>query len=281
MEKKDIIAYFDSCAQTWDENATDDPQIIEKILDNAQVCSGLDILDVACGTGVMIPYYLKRDAASITAIDISPEMVKIAGEKYGTDPRVQVICGDVEDMVFQKKFDRIVVYNALPHFQNPKHLIRTLAEMLKENGRLTIAHGASRDAEGTASKISAGLMDVDKLKKLFDPRFHVEVMISDSKMYQVSGVRKDPLSHVCEDTIEEHIPLGRSDDLPLEELLVLMRYLVSHNDAHAQEIADLASQLRSAGKFMAYRQIMDTVAEFDVVNAKLDAVLKNLLVEEF
>ena len=30
---------------------------------------------------------------------------------------------------------------------------------------------------------------------------------------------------------------------PLEELLMLMKYMVSHNDAHAQELAELASQL--------------------------------------
>ena len=66
---------------------------------------------------------------------------------------------------------------------------------------------------------------------------------------------------------------------PLEELLVLMKYMVSHNDAHAQELAELASQLQEAGKDRAYRRIMDAVAEFDIANAKLDSVYKELAEE--
>ena len=56
--------------------------------------------------------------------------------------------------------------------------------------------------------------------------------------------------------------------------------MVSHNDAHAQELAELADQLRDAGKFRAYQQIMDAVSNFDMVNAQLDAVLKELTVDE-
>ena len=60
-----------------------------------------------------------------------------------------------------------------------------------------------------------------------------------------------------------------------------MKYLVSHNDAHAQEVADLAQELKTAGKDMAYDEIMDAVADFDMVNAKLAAILETLSVEEF
>ena len=63
---------------------------------------------------------------------------------------------------------------------------------------------------------------------------------------------------------------------PMEELLMLMKYMVSHNDAHAQELAGLAEELKEAGKLRAYRRIMDAVAEFDMANAKLDSVFKEL-----
>ena len=55
-----------------------------------------------------------------------------------------------------------------------------------------------------------------------------------------------------------------------------MKFMVRHNDAHAQELAELAQQLQAAGKLRAYRQIMDAVSDFDMVNAKLDAVLSEL-----
>ena len=300
MEKRDVIAFFDRCAPTWDAEMVKSDEIIGKILDNAEVEAGMDILDVACGTGILFPYYLQRGVDSVTGIDISPEMAKIAAEKFPHEPKVQVICGDVEETVFDRKFDRIVVYNAFPHFPKPKRLIKILASLLKEDGRLTIAHGQSREAidnhhSGSASKVSNGLMTADSLKKLFDPHFDVEIMISNRRMYQVSGVKRDPLAHSHGGFTHSHGGLTHShahgyvehdhapaeNATPLEELLVMMKYLVSHNDAHAQEVAELAGQLLTAGKDAAYDQIMDAVSDFDMVNAKLDAILSQLSVEEF
>ena len=171
MNKQDVIEFFDRAASSWDADMIKNDAVIEKILDNAEVEAGQDILDVACCTGVMFPYYLGRGVASVTGIDISPEMAKIAQGKYADDGRVRVICGDVEEVNFDKKFDRIVVYNAFPHFPKPKRLIKVLAGLLKDNGRLTIAHGQSREAidghhKGPASKISNGLMSAESLKKI-------------------------------------------------------------------------------------------------------------------
>ena len=300
MEKSDVIAFFDKCAPTWDAEMIKNDAIMEKILDNAEIGPEMDILDVACGTGVMFPYYLQRGAASVTGIDISSEMVRIAREKYKDEPKVSVLCADVEEARFERKFDRIVVYNAFPHFPKPKRLIKLLASLLKEGGRLTVAHGASRETidnhhKGSASKVSNGLMSADSLKKIFDSYFDVEVMISNSRMYQVSGVKRDPLAHSHgghththgglthshSHSHEDHDHVPSENSTPLEELLVMMKYLVSHNDAHAQEVAELAQDLLSAGKFVAYDQIMDAVTDFDMVNAKLDAVLQELALEEF
>ena len=76
MEKKDIIEFFDRCAPSWDAEMIKSDVIIGKILDNAEVGAGMDVLDVACGTGVMFDYYLQRDVASVTGIDIAPQMAK-------------------------------------------------------------------------------------------------------------------------------------------------------------------------------------------------------------
>ena len=299
MEKKDIIEFFDRCAPTWDAGMIKSDTIIGRILDNAEVSAGMDVLDVACGTGVMFDYYLQRDVRSVLGIDISPEMAKIAGEKYANEPRVQVVCGDVEEFAFDRRFDRIVVYNAFPHFPYPKRLIKTLAGLLKEGGRLTVAHGMSREAidghhKGAASKVSNGLMSAENLKRIFDAHIRVEVVISNDHMYQVSGVKRDVLAHSHSGSAhshgglthchthgeEEHDHLPKGNAAPLEELLVMMKYLVSHNDAHAQEVADLARELMVAGKDVAYDKIMDAVSDFDMVNAKLAAILGKLKVEE-
>lgn len=191
MEKKDVISFFDKCASWWDDDMIRNEDIISVILDNGGIKEGLDILDVACGTGVLFPDYLKRGAASVTGIDISPEMAKIAQRKF---PEVNVICGDVETTTFDRKFDAIMVYNAFPHFPDPARLIQVLAELVKPGGRLSVAHGMSRAAlthhHERASAVSIDLLEENTLADLFAPWFHVDVIISNDRMYQVAGIRK-------------------------------------------------------------------------------------------
>ena len=63
---------------------------------------------------------------------------------------------------------------------------------------------------------------------------------------------------------------------PLEELAALMKYMVSHNAAHAKELADLAAQLQKAGSPAAYEQVMAAVSDFEKGNMRLSVVLAAL-----
>ena len=191
MEKKDIIEFFDRCAPWWDDDMIRNEAIIATILDNGGITAGIDVLDVACGTGVLFPDYLERNVHSVTGIDISPEMAKIAAAKF---PQVKVLCGDVETAEFDKAFDAIMVYNAFPHFPDPARLIEVLARHVKPGGRLTVAHGMSRAAlirhHERASKVSIDLLEETELANLLSPWFLVDTVISNDQMYQVSGIRR-------------------------------------------------------------------------------------------
>lgn len=189
MDKTSIEAFFDRAASSWDDEMIKDDLIIKTILDNAHIEEDDTVLDVACGTGVMIPYYLER-SANPTGIDLSKKMVEIAKDKFKD---VEFIWGDVEELN-DRKFDHVVVYNAFPHFIDPEALVKHLATLLNENGTLTIAHGMSRERinhhhEGAASSISNGLMKAGELAKIMYKYLDVYVSIDDDKMYQVSGNR--------------------------------------------------------------------------------------------
>lgn len=193
MDKKDIISFFDEFAPTWDNANERNDAVITKILDNSGIFEGTRVLDVACGTGVLFPDYISRKAV-VTGIDISAEMVKVAKEKF---PQIEVICGDAESFSTDEKFDVIMIYNAFPHFPSPEKLIESLAKLLKNSGRISIAHGASREEihkchSGKANIISLPLPEAEELKRLLSPLFNVDIMISDDKMYQVSGTKKQP-----------------------------------------------------------------------------------------
>lgn len=195
IDKNDVIEFFDKRAANWDAELIRRDSVVEKILNNGGVAEGVHVLDVACGTGVLFEDYLKRGVASVTGIDISPEMARIAAEKFPQE-NIKVICGDVEETEFDRQFDVVMVYNAFPHFPQPARLIETLADKLKDGGRLSIAHGMSRamiDSHHnsvSAHRVTNGLMHEEELKKLFEPYFEVDIIISDDEMYQVSGTKK-------------------------------------------------------------------------------------------
>ena len=63
---------------------------------------------------------------------------------------------------------------------------------------------------------------------------------------------------------------------PLEELTALMKYMVSHNAAHAKELADLAVQLQKAGNTAAFEQVMAAVSDFEKGNMRLSVTLASL-----
>ena len=193
LETNDVRAFFDALAPDWDAELIRDDRIIGIILQNAGVTEGSKVLDVASGTGVLIPDYLEWKVQSVTAIDLSPEMIRIARGKYA-DERVTFIAGDVETEALPGEYDVIVVYNAFPHFPDPGRLIRRLSSLLRPGGTLTVAHGMSREeinarhADG-AKEVSARLMEAEELAGIFSKYLRVTTVISNEEMYQIAGTR--------------------------------------------------------------------------------------------
>ncbi len=58
-----------------------------------------------------------------------------------------------------------------------------------------------------------------------------------------------------------------------------MRYMANHNAAHANELAQLAQQLKQAGNAMAYEQVMAAVSDYEKGNLRLAAVLASMEVK--
>lgn len=191
MKKTDIIKFFDACAPTWDDEMIKDDKIIEDILNRAKIGMATHVLDVACGTGVMFPYYTARGAA-VTGIDISPEMVKIAKRNF---PDIKTLCADATEISFDENFDAVMVYNAFPHFPDPREAICKLSRHLTPGGTLTVAHGMGRDMinrhhEGAASKVSRGLMPATELAEIFSEFLDVSVVVDEADRYIVCGICK-------------------------------------------------------------------------------------------
>ena len=66
---------------------------------------------------------------------------------------------------------------------------------------------------------------------------------------------------------------GCGQHTPKEELIALMKYMVNHNAAHANELAELAKKLGEMGDTMAYEQVMLAVSDFEKGNLRLSTIL--------
>ena len=69
---------------------------------------------------------------------------------------------------------------------------------------------------------------------------------------------------------------SKCEHTPMEELMALMQYMVNHNAAHANELAQLAKQFQVAGNGAAYEQVMAAVSDFEKGNMRLSVVLSSL-----
>jgi SAM-dependent methyltransferase len=101
----------------------------ETVLDRAGVEPGMDLLDVACGTGnATIP--AAREGARVKGLDFSPDLLAIARER-AADAMVEVdwIEGDAQELPFDDaSFDRVI--STFGHMFAPDHA-RTAEEMLR------------------------------------------------------------------------------------------------------------------------------------------------------
>ncbi|WP_238524967.1 class I SAM-dependent methyltransferase [Caldicellulosiruptor owensensis] len=114
--------YFDSMASEWDEVTKHDNKKIEAILDLIGIRKCSYIMDVGCGTGILVSYLNKRvgENRKIVCVDISDKMIKIAKNKYRACTNVSFINADVNNLNFRNYFDYIICYSVFPHFEDKK-----------------------------------------------------------------------------------------------------------------------------------------------------------------
>jgi ubiquinone/menaquinone biosynthesis C-methylase UbiE len=112
----------------------------ELVVERAGVEPGMDVLDVACGTGnATIP--AAKAGARVTGLDFAPALLEIARERCA-DAMVEIdfVEGDAQELPFEDaSFDRVV--STFGHMFAPDHE-RTAAEMkrvLRPGGAIAFA----------------------------------------------------------------------------------------------------------------------------------------------
>jgi 2-polyprenyl-6-hydroxyphenyl methylase/3-demethylubiquinone-9 3-methyltransferase len=102
---------------------------------------GASVLDVGCGAG-LLSEALAGEGAHITALDLAPELVKVArlhGLETGVkvDYRLQSVESLAAEMPSQ--FDAITCMEMLEHVPDPGSIVRACATLLKPGGHLFLS----------------------------------------------------------------------------------------------------------------------------------------------
>ncbi|TYP58537.1 class I SAM-dependent DNA methyltransferase [Thermosediminibacter litoriperuensis] len=141
--------FFNDLAPEWDGKVNHSPEKIRFILKLTGIAPGFKILDVGCGTGVLIPYLIEKIGPSgeITGIDIAEKMLERAREKFqeALFPNVKFAHGDIMNFESPDKFDAIIFYSVFPHIEDKPKCIKKTASLLNPGGKLTICHSESRE----------------------------------------------------------------------------------------------------------------------------------------
>ena len=112
------------------------------LLDAVGCASGLQVLDVACGTGLVSSLAASIGAAA-TGVDFSAAMVAQSRKQY---PLISFAEADAENLPFPNgSFDRVVIGFGVHHFPNPQLAIAQAHRVLRTGGRLAFTVWAATD----------------------------------------------------------------------------------------------------------------------------------------
>lgn len=110
-----------------------------QVLAAAGARAGDDVLDVACGTGVLARAAAEvvGPAGSVTGIDVNEDMLTVA---RGKDPSISWDSGAAESLPYEDDaFDRVVSQFGLMFFDDPVQAIGEMMRVVRPGGAVSVA----------------------------------------------------------------------------------------------------------------------------------------------
>lgn len=162
------IDFFNRHSLNWGMNFTDEEiERIEQLLMKCGFGQNERILEPGCGTGFITGAIAERfPLCSITAIDISPDMLRKA-QSFLKSERVRFICADAHKTGLPGEFfTSILCFNCFPHFDNKTKVLREFHRLLSPGGRLFVVHSISRQMVNRIHRQCGGAVEKDMLPAL-------------------------------------------------------------------------------------------------------------------
>lgn len=186
--RNEIEEFFDELAPSWDKRNTTTNEELETLLDLLPLKTDMNVLDVACGTGILTGLLAKRTHKKVIGIDLSMNMIDIANEKYKCNRDVEFI---KQDFLYYEtsNIDLVMIHNAYPHFLEPIKVKNEAFKILNKNGYLVILHSLSRASlnmhHSNVRHVSRMLEEPYVETKIYLPEFEVIKAEEDGSHYLI------------------------------------------------------------------------------------------------
>jgi 2-polyprenyl-3-methyl-5-hydroxy-6-metoxy-1,4-benzoquinol methylase len=109
----------------------------ELIASGAGLGPGIHALEIGCGTGIFTKMFAQT-GARLTAVDISPDLLKIARTKRLLEDRVQFLEKPFEACEVNRPFDAVIGSSILHHL-NIEPALKRIYSLLKSGGMMSFA----------------------------------------------------------------------------------------------------------------------------------------------
>ena len=94
------------------------------------------IMDLACGTGDLVPLLNKKFGGHVSGVDFCEPMLEVARERF---PAFEFNQGDALNLSFaDNQFDLITISFGVRNFENLEHGLREIFRVLKPGGKIAV-----------------------------------------------------------------------------------------------------------------------------------------------
>ncbi|HYG05823.1 MAG TPA: bifunctional 2-polyprenyl-6-hydroxyphenol methylase/3-demethylubiquinol 3-O-methyltransferase UbiG [Stenotrophomonas sp.] len=176
--------------------------------------AGARVLDVGCGGG-LLSEALARQGAQVTAIDLAPELIKVARlHRLESGVEVDYRVQSIEDLAAEApgSFDAITCMEMLEHVPRPGAILAACATLLKPGGKLFLS-----TLNRTPAAFAVAIVGAEYLARLL-PRgtHHYEDFIKPSELaawLREAGLQLEDVSGLAYEPWRGRARLSRRTDI--------------------------------------------------------------------
>ena len=141
-KKKKVLRHYDKLARIYDSLYGEEQNVkIELILKKVKIEYGDLLLDVGCGTGLLINYITSR-INHFVGLDIAEKTLKVAAERarrFKIKQKISLVQGDADNLPFRNDaFNKIFALTLLQNVPRPQATLKELVRVAKNRAQIAI-----------------------------------------------------------------------------------------------------------------------------------------------